>query len=249
MTKLISFGYRCSTASFLKYGLNMKSESYPFDWLVSSLSAIRQCIESDFKEFLKIENYRQQEMETCNIVDGVKTHIRYETMYVNTLYETNMENTYSYSAKLALNHKTIHNDYDYYVRCIQRLHDAFASNERKVYIHMHPLMGPCDFERDKDALLAEFDAFHTFLQSRANNIFGLFFLLVKSNEKTVVLKETKGYVVHLVYCHEALVDVGTPFDHDTNDEIFRVICLLMRMHIYTPTGAFLEGINWRNDIV
>ena len=142
MTKLISFGYRCSTASFLKYGLHMKSESYPFDWLVSSLSAIRQCIESDFKEFLKIENYKQQEMETCNIVDGVKTHIRYETMFVNTFYETNMENTYTFGAKLALNHKTIHNDYDYYVRCIQRLHDVFASNERKVYIYMHPLMGP-----------------------------------------------------------------------------------------------------------
>ena len=64
-------------------------------------------------------------------------------------------------------------------------------------------------------------------------------------EKTTVLKETKGYVVHLVYCQDTLVDVGTPFEHDKNNETFRAICLLLRMHIYTPSGSFLEGINWR----
>ena len=196
--------------------------------MVSSLSAIRKCIESDFQEFLNIKNYKHQTMETCNIVDGAKTHIKYEDMYVNTFYETNMENTYSFSAKLAMNHKTIQNDYDYYIRSIQRLHALFASNIRKVYIYIHPLLGPNDFQRDKDSLLEEYDAFHTFIQSRAKNTFGLFFLLVKTNaytEKTTVLKETKGYVVHLVYCQDTLVDVGTPFEHDKNNETFRAISL------------------------
>ena len=44
-------------------------------------------------------------------------------------------------------------------------------------------------------------------------------------EKTTVLKETKGYVVHLVYCQDTLVDVGTPFEHDKNNETFRAISL------------------------
>lgn len=42
MYKVISFGHRCSTASFIQ---NLKTESYPFDWLVSKLDIIKDCIE------------------------------------------------------------------------------------------------------------------------------------------------------------------------------------------------------------
>jgi hypothetical protein len=42
MYKVISFGHRCSSASFIQ-NLNLKTESYPFDWLVSKLDIIKDC--------------------------------------------------------------------------------------------------------------------------------------------------------------------------------------------------------------
>jgi hypothetical protein len=49
----VSLGYRCSSAALLKK-LQLKNESYPFDWLVSRLSVIEDSIQSGFKEFLNI---------------------------------------------------------------------------------------------------------------------------------------------------------------------------------------------------
>jgi hypothetical protein len=56
---LFSLGFRCSSASLIK-SLGLKNESYPFDWLVSRLSVIQHCIESDFVEFLNLDNYKRQ---------------------------------------------------------------------------------------------------------------------------------------------------------------------------------------------
>ena len=50
MYKVISFGHRCSSASFIQ-NLNLKTESYPFDWLVSKLDIIKDCIETKFVHF------------------------------------------------------------------------------------------------------------------------------------------------------------------------------------------------------
>ena len=65
MYKVISFGHRCSSASFIRL-LNLKSESYPFDWLVSKLDVIKDCIETKFVHFLDINNYITQNTETFN---------------------------------------------------------------------------------------------------------------------------------------------------------------------------------------
>ncbi len=52
---IISLGWFCGTAASLsKYGF--RSFSGPFDWYYSSLSGVVQCIDSDFKDFLKFEN-------------------------------------------------------------------------------------------------------------------------------------------------------------------------------------------------
>lgn len=239
MTKIISFGHRCSSAAFIKYGLNLKTESYPFDWLVCTLSTIRKCIESNFVEFLKLDNYVCKDMETCNITDGKKTHFRYEKMYVNTVYE-HMETTSTFHSQLALNHKTIHDDYDYYVRCISRLNEALASTTRKVYIYIHPIMGKNDFKQST-SLLEEFDDFNKFICTKSTNIFGVYFIVVKSDytTKTVKLHESPTHVVYVVYCHEDMADIGTPFEGPDSTETFNEICLRLRIHIYKIDGSFL----------
>ena len=63
--RIVSLGYRCSSAGILK-SLGLKSESYPFDWLVSRLPIIEDCIQTEFKYFVNADNYKCKEGVTNN---------------------------------------------------------------------------------------------------------------------------------------------------------------------------------------
>jgi hypothetical protein len=99
MYKVISFGHRCSSAAFIQR-LNLKTESYPFDWLVSKLDIIKDCIETKFVHFLNVKNYITQNTETFNMIDNEKIHIANEVAEVNIYYETDKENRETYKYKL-----------------------------------------------------------------------------------------------------------------------------------------------------
>ena len=62
---VFSLGYRCSSAGILK-SLGLKHESYPFDWMVSRLPIIEDCIATGFVHYLDPANY------SC--VTGVTNH-------------------------------------------------------------------------------------------------------------------------------------------------------------------------------
>ena len=64
--KIISFGYRCSSAGFLKK-LGLKNESYPFDWLISRLFVIKHCVESNFTVFLNLEKFEKKQCNTSSM--------------------------------------------------------------------------------------------------------------------------------------------------------------------------------------
>ncbi len=100
MHKVISFGHRCSSTTFLEL-LQLKTESYPFDWLVSKLDVIQHCIETDFVHFLDAKNYIIQPSESYNVIDNMKYHICYEKPYVNKFYEKRNSNVSTYHYKLA----------------------------------------------------------------------------------------------------------------------------------------------------
>ena len=46
-----SLGHDCTSATLFQKK-NLKFESYPFDWLISSIPDIIDCLETDFKHFL-----------------------------------------------------------------------------------------------------------------------------------------------------------------------------------------------------
>ena len=52
MYKVISFGHRCSSASFFQ-ALNLKIESYPFAWLVSKLDVYKRLHINKIYSFFK----------------------------------------------------------------------------------------------------------------------------------------------------------------------------------------------------
>jgi len=211
MYKVISFGHRCSSASFIQK-LNLKTESYPFDWLVSKLDVIKDCIETKFIHFLNTNNYITKNTETFNVIDNKKQHIGNEVAQVNIYYETDIENIQTYKFKLALNHHNLNNqnDYEYYNRCINRLYELFETDIQKYYIYINPILGINDFQNNKENILKDFDNFNQYIITQTKIIFGIYFILVKKNENIVSfkLKEAENYNVFILYCNENFLDAG-----------------------------------------
>lgn len=210
MTKFISFGHRCSSASFLQL-LNLKTESYPFDWMISKLDTIMLCIEDDFKEFCNIENYLYVPSETYNLIDGNRRHICYEDVSVNMLYETGPINNQTYGYQLAFNHQNIKSDLEYYKRCIIRLKELMKSDVKKIFIYFHPVLGIIDYNNNILTLLEEFNIFSSYMQTKTTNVFGLYFITVitKNNKKSDTFKFS-NYDIYIIYCNENFLDGGAP---------------------------------------
>ena len=158
-TQFLSFGYRCSSAGILKL-LQIKTESHPFDWIVSRLPVIQHCLETDFHHFI-------QDVSNTYCFHDTKT-IHYDTnhpendlficdekVYYNTYYLTFTispfhttfplsvpEDTYAYP--LLLNHHNIFESeiQSYFIRCIGRLKQQLSLPHRKMYLYIHRI--PCD---------------------------------------------------------------------------------------------------------
>lgn len=231
MYKVISFGHRCSSASFIQ-NLNLKTESYPFDWLVSKLDVIKDCIETKFVHFLNINNYIVKNSETFNLIDNTKICMNCESVHVNVFYETDIHNS-TLNYKLGLNHHNVNNDYEYYQRCINRLYELFETDIQKYYIYFHPIMGINDFHNNKENILNDFDNFNQYILEKTKNIFGLYFILIKHNEniKSIKLKETSNYNIFILYCNDEFLDGGSPFMGNCNIEQEEVLSILKNIFI------------------
>ena len=84
----ISLGYRCSTAGILKR-LGLKHESFPFDWMISRLPIIKDCIETRFAYFIDPKWYVKKQTHTTHYHKGttpVPMKICDETIYENVHY-------------------------------------------------------------------------------------------------------------------------------------------------------------------
>ncbi|WNH12107.1 DUF1796 family putative cysteine peptidase [Thalassobellus suaedae] len=105
----ISFGENCNTSTYLKKTSN-KNASYPFDWIFSSPEIILHAIKDDFKSFLDKDQIFQ--------VNKKKAGHRF--------YHSRM-----------FNHRsplTSDEDYNYYVRAVNRLRLVLENQEHSVFV-------------------------------------------------------------------------------------------------------------------
>jgi hypothetical protein len=230
MYKVISFGYRCMSASFLQK-LNLKTESYPFDWLVSKLDVIQDCIETKFVHFLNVNNYITKHTDSFNMIDNIKIQVCHnETAHINTFYEKNVDNGNLYHYKLGLNHHNLNNtnDFDYYQRCITRLYELFETDIQKYYLYFHPIIGINDFQNNKETILNDFNNFNQYITGKTKNIFGIYFILIKhpENIKSIKLIETLNYNVFILYCNNDFLDYGETFAGNYHIEYEKVLSIL-----------------------
>ena len=111
---IASLGPRCHTAYFLKRN-QLKKESYPFDWIFSSIDMIIHCLEDDFKTFLDTSYYSIQDENS----------------------EKQQHSYYSENpSEILFNH---HNplkekDHLYFKRCIRRFKNLLVRPELKMFV-------------------------------------------------------------------------------------------------------------------
>jgi hypothetical protein len=167
--KIISLGYRCSVAGILKK-LGLKHESFPFDWLISRLSVIRHCIEDDFQEFLRVENYQRKHTLTFPHIDATDNCICEEDLWANMYYQPahipNPIHTYQYH--FAMNHHNIvekNADFEYFKRCVQRLRTELNSKTSKMFVHITPLYTIESYQKSACNIVNECCKFQTFLET------------------------------------------------------------------------------------
>jgi hypothetical protein len=229
--KYISFGFRCSVASILKE-LNLKPESYPFDWLISRLHVIKHCIETDFTEFLNIKNYEKKHTNTYCMKDYNRNFICDEYLNANMFYQPehlqNEENTYQYY--LAMNHHNIfeENDYSYYMRSIERLKKSLNDSGEIKYIHFYPLIFENNFNYEKT--IKEIVDFDNFIFKINKLTKGLFIILLQQNvdevnefklkksqlitsSEYIILSDRSDNfpVIHVINTNSNFIDAGSIF--------------------------------------
>jgi len=59
--KYISLGPNCQTSMSIQT-IGYKTESYPFDWILTNVDVVLDCIENDFKDFLNKDFYFKNEL-------------------------------------------------------------------------------------------------------------------------------------------------------------------------------------------
>ena len=247
-TRFVALGHRCSTAAILDR-CHLGHESLPFDGIVSKLSVIRDCLETEFKELLNVHNYTKVPTTTVNIIDGVVHEVLAELPSVNRHYEdanrpvagTDLTGSSTYHLQLALTHHDLRSAEDHasFIRRIGRLRETLAEGRKKVCVYIHPVMGLGDYHRQKEALVGEFTRFTDFLARRYENIHGLFFILVKRTD--AVPAETSALVsksalcsVHVVHANPGFVDASAPFSGDCEREIAALMEVVQRPEVAAP---------------
>jgi len=104
-----SLGSLCQSSQIIKNN-KLKKCSYPFDWIFSNCNMIIHCLENDFNIFLDKSYYISISKNQC-------THSYY--------YE-----------KMFNHHNPLNNDndYNYYIRCVNRFRQLLKYEEHKLFI-------------------------------------------------------------------------------------------------------------------
>jgi hypothetical protein len=235
---LFSVGHRCTSASLIKE-LRLRFETHPFDWVVSKLNTIVHCIETDFSEFLNPANYENFQTETFNLCDGVKSHICFENPIINIHYEKdageNKIGTYGFNLATTHHDIRVEHDAEYFQRCIARFNKLLQSDERKFYLYVHPIMGLAQYNEENVGLQTQFTAFSEYMNDKTKNASGLYFFIVKNEERKGqidLLFQNNSSIIHVLYANNNLVDGGAVFSGDFYNEQY-VLLTTIEKFIYS----------------
>jgi hypothetical protein len=224
---VFSLGYRCSAAGILKR-IQAKTESYPFDWLVSRLPIVEHCIETDFGEFLNPDNYVYLHTNThhYDTPESDPEWICGEWIHWNRFYETDLtwnREMYipsplstprdAYGHALLINHRnpTKPEDRAYYERCVDRWKQMMESDAPKHSLYIHPAQMAFGEE-----MVSEIERFHVSFSKHTKNHRGMYVIPIRNREKRGIetIRDTDTCKIAILWATRGLMDAGEIFMGD-----------------------------------
>ena len=106
-----SLGPHCHSSNLLKMN-NLKKESYPFDWIFTNHNIIKNILDDEFKQFLNKDQYKKISDNKC----GHKLY--HDSMFWHHNPLNNIDN------------------YNYFVRCVDRFKKMILSEKQKLFIYL-----------------------------------------------------------------------------------------------------------------
>ena len=133
-----SLGTCCHSSNLLKMN-NLKKESYPFDWIFSDHKMIINILENNFIEFLNKENY----------VDINRNKKCGHKLYHEKLFWHH-------------NPRINEDDYNYFIRCVERFKNLMKSDDMKLFIYLVKdthIINEIDFIENVETLNSKLNTF------------------------------------------------------------------------------------------
>jgi hypothetical protein len=179
-----SLGSVCHSSQILKRN-NLKLCSYPFDWIFSNCDNIIHCIEDNFNIFLDKSYYINRSKSTCG-------HSKYnETMFNHHNPLNNI------------------NDYNYYVRCVDRFKNLLQKQEHKLFIMICPNMNNMEFHIDEDTKIKMIEFNNKFSQYTYNYTLLIIFHIPKKEQNHHIF--TYNDNIHFLELHTLSKSNGVEF--------------------------------------
>ena len=178
----------------------IRKEAMPFDWLFTTPKYTAEVIKDDFKDFLNPKYYTDIALnEPAN-----------ERQAGHTLYHENF-----------FNHKDprLKEDYDYYVRCVDRFRDFMKKDDKKLFL--------CFFKNEKDMtneMISEVVELNKVLSEKTTN----HHLMVHINfpykvtEKPIISVEQTDNLT-IFQMHSLMDNHGLGYGHDLDAEEFEKV--------------------------
>ena len=185
--KFISIGPYCHIADMLKIN-NLRTESYPFDYIFSSLEMVKHCINDKFNIFLDKKYYIHG---TCN--QSTKHTFYCDFLDTPLLIQHHIEFNYSKDYKVSSgnlfhHHNLIDNncDYEKFERRCKRLLSLIENNDKITFIYYN-----C-YTNDFDDIIDFYNSF-----SHYKNIYVIGIFENKHDKK--ILYENKNCKIYQNY--------------------------------------------------
>jgi hypothetical protein len=188
INNVCSFGTFCHTSYLLKRN-GWKRNSYPFDWIFSSKSMIIDCLEDGFKKFLDKSLYTSISETNCG-----------HNLYGNSMF---------------MHHNPLNNekDYEYFVRCVNRLNILLTSPEHKLLLSMIYV----NISYNIDTIKNEIIEFNNKLKNYVKNYTLLFILNISERENAHIFTYYDN--IHLLELHTVSETNGLEFKNK-DDNIY-----------------------------
>jgi hypothetical protein len=187
-----SLGSLCHSAFLLKNN-KLKLASYPFDWIHSYPNMICHAISDDFKTFLNKDYYSSTDKNSKQ-----QSHLFYYPQLKNMFRHHN---------------PIIEEDYNYFVRCIERFRDLLKSKENKLFIYMEVN----NEESLQEKNICSVKRFNNFLQKYTSNYTLLYVHHSTSSSRSHTFTKFENIdLLDLITCSRS---DGVVFTHN-DDNIF-----------------------------